>query len=102
MTQLDLQHLNEGLTGAGHPATSFAASEKGDKRLDREIVYEHLAACGMYGATDDEIQDALGWTGIGKLSRPRRNQLVTAGRVKASGTKRLSRMGNRATVWVTT
>lgn len=52
----------------------------------------------VLGATDDEIVLDLGIPA--NSMRPRRHELVLAGKVKASENQRLSFAGHEATVWV--
>jgi DNA-directed RNA polymerase specialized sigma24 family protein len=63
----------------------------------REEVRKHLVACGEHGATDEEIQNALGMNP--STQRPRRIELVQRGIVEDSGTTRKTTSGRSATVW---
>lgn len=83
-----------------HSATSRAAALASGSRADadRVKVFQHLNGCGPAGATDDEMQVALEMNG--STQRPRRIELVASGVVKDSGTKRPTRTGHAATVWV--
>lgn len=52
------------------------------------------------GATDEELMDG---TGIAPNTlRPRRRELQVMGRVKDSGTKRPTKSGRKAVVWIAT
>ena len=62
----------------------------------REEVYCYIRGCGLSGATDDEIQAALGLDG--NTERPRRWELFKADRIEASGS-RANRRGRRCIVW---
>lgn len=64
----------------------------------RERVYDWLA--GQNGATDEEMQEALGMNP--STQRPRRVELVEQGRVKDSGMRHKTRSGRNAVVWVVT
>ena len=61
-------------------------------------VLEEIRAWKDYGATDQELQDALNMDP--STERPRRVDLVKRGLVKDSGSTRLTRSGRKATVWV--
>jgi hypothetical protein len=62
----------------------------------RERVYTLLGSLGPYGATDEEILDALG--GNPNTLRPRRIELAKTGRIVPAGTRR-TRSGALAVVW---
>ena len=82
-----------------HSETSKAAAESIKEvagRLRRK-VYEYLRSKGEVGATDHEVQAALGM--LGSTQRTRRNELQKQGRVEDSGTTRLTPSRCRATVW---
>ena len=64
----------------------------------RAAVLSYIRGCTTAGATDFEIQIALGLDG--NTERPRRGELVTVGRIKDSGRKRRTPLGGQATVWV--
>ncbi len=64
----------------------------------REQVFRVIQAAGENGLTDEEGQDLLALGG--STFRPRRGELVEAGRVKDSGKRRPVRSGNAAVVWV--
>jgi hypothetical protein len=64
----------------------------------RGQVYAFLVQRGPSGATDEEIQRALGMTG--NTQRPRRQELETQGLVVDSGVKRPTAAGRDAVVWV--
>lgn len=81
-------------------ATSEAAAEaiKPKAGSQRARVYAFILGRGEYGATDEEIQAALG---ISESSvRPRRGELREAGLIHDSGRTRPTRSGGQATVWV--
>lgn len=63
----------------------------------RRAVLEYLRSRGPTGATDDEMQTALGMHAHTQC--PRRIELVSAGLVVKSGEKRPTRSGRAATVW---
>lgn len=60
-------------------------------------VLKYLGRCGERGATDEEIQLALGMKG--NTERPRRRELEKAGAIRSSGTRK-TRSGRSAAVWV--
>ena len=62
------------------------------------LVYNFLKQCGTAGATDQEIQDALGL--VSNTQIPRRWTLMNRGDVVNSGAKRKTRSNRGATVWV--
>jgi len=62
----------------------------------RMAVLGVIAATG--GATDEEIQAALGLAG--NTQRPRRVELCEAGRVVDSGVRRPTKSGRQAAVWI--
>lgn len=65
----------------------------------RDQVYGYLRACGLDGATDEQIQRATGLSG--DTERPRRIELLKAGRIMDSGRVRATASGQTAVVWVT-
>lgn len=72
----------------------------------RERVYAVIKSCGEYGATDEEIQKALGMEG--NTERPRRRELEIEGRISKIRlgpdiySMRVTESGRYATVWVCT
>lgn len=72
-------------------AKTFAASQQ-------EQVFSFIEQAGERGATDQEIETALGIAG--NSVRPRRRKLVELGRVKESGNLRLTNSNSPAVVWV--
>jgi hypothetical protein len=82
------------------PTSKQAAREIAPKASTlREDVLRFVQAQGARGATDEEVQAALGMAG--STERPRRVELLEAGQVKASGVRRTS-SGRRAVVWIAT
>jgi hypothetical protein len=83
-----------------HSVTSREAAEsiKPDASELRRRVLAYLRGRGEDGATDEEMQDALGMGG--STERPRRVELVEMGSVVDSGRKRKTRSGRNAVVWV--
>jgi len=63
----------------------------------REIVLEFIRRRNGRGATDDEIEKALGLRH--QTVSARRRELVLDGKVSASGEERKTRSGRLATVW---
>lgn len=84
-----------GIVGATHPDTSHAAAVQVMPRTgtQRRRVLDYIAACGDHGATDLELQHALGLGG--NSERPRRVELVTAELIADSGRRRRGHI-----VWV--
>lgn len=87
--------------GRDHPATAKAAASAALPRSgsDRRRVLDLLAAVGALGATDDELEVALGLPH--QTASARRNGLVADGWVVDSGEKRNTRGGHPAVVWIT-
>lgn len=86
-----------------HPAADiFPMDEDSLSELADDIRRERVAAFlrdrGSHGATDDEMQVALSMDP--STQRPRRIELVRAGRAIESGGHRLTRAGLDAVVWV--
>ncbi|MCP4677693.1 MAG: hypothetical protein GY854_19690 [Deltaproteobacteria bacterium] len=75
---------------------AVAVASKASKQ--RAQVYAHILSKGNNGATDEEIGTALDLGG--NSVRPRRRELVIAGRVVDSGHRRKTTTGRDATVWV--
>lgn len=95
-----LEFFGKGPPAQRHSPTSVAAADAVAGlagRLRREL-YEHLAAQGERGATDEELSLALGMSG--NTARPRRVELWRAGLVEDSGKVRKTRSGRNATVWI--
>lgn len=82
------------------PGTSDVAADCIASRVVtmRAAVLSMLRERGEHGATDQEMQDALGLPSNTQI--PRRWELVKAGGVVASGQKRKTRSNCPATVWV--
>lgn len=82
-----------------HSDTSRDAADaiKGVSGRLRREVYEWLAGRGVDGGTDEEIQAALNMPS--STQRPRRVELVRAGRVVDSGRQRPTKSGRKAVVW---
>ncbi len=64
----------------------------------RAKVYRMIARANRLGATDDEIEVALGLRH--QTASARRRELVLAGHVTDSGQRRATRSGRMAVVWV--
>ena len=82
------------------PETSRIAAAKVTSHTgtQRARVLAMLRERGTSGATDQEIQEALGLPTNSET--PRRGELVKAGLVVASGRRRMTRSNCPATVWV--
>jgi hypothetical protein len=85
-----------------HSETSKDAARKIERprRILRERVLWYIDIRADLGATDEEIQDALGMNP--STERPRRIELVEAGLVRDSGETRRTKAGRRAAIWVAT
>ena len=105
MTQLTLYDGNP--PHAAGSATSEAAGESVDRVSMGRRVYALIAVRSIavevnglpYGATDDEIEQALNMRH--QTVSARRRELVLLGKVVDSGRTRATRSGRQATVWVT-
>jgi hypothetical protein len=82
-----------------HSVTSRAAAAKIEPRRGtlQTIVYLYIKSCSS-GATDEEGMEATGI--VASTYRPRRVELVEAGRIVDSGRTRKTRSGREAVVWV--
>jgi hypothetical protein len=85
-----------------HSPTSVDAAEQIEPRAAtlRRHVFMLLSMKGMYGATDEEMQNDLNMNG--STQRPRRVELLQAGLIRDSGRTRRTRSGRAAVVWVVT
>lgn len=79
-------------------AAAKASQTRGKKSADHRRIVDYLAA-GPDGATDEEIADGLAMNP--STVKPRRGELVEAGRVVAAG-ERKTKSGRRAVVWKAT
>ena len=79
--------------------TSQLAAEKALPKSGskRRAVYDFIISRGFYGATDDEIQEALGMEG--NTVRPTRGGLVEDGFIEDRGITRKNKHGNQCIVW---
>lgn len=82
----------------GSVTSAQAADSLGPATLNamQRRVYEFLLTCGAFGATDEEMQLALGMNP--STQRPRRIELVRRGLVVEDGTRRTA-SGRNASVW---
>lgn len=82
-----------------HSATSKAAASamRPNAATLREKVFALIRYSGAYGKTDLEIQQGLDMEG--STERPRRIELMRAGRIRQDGT-RPTPSGRKAAVWV--
>lgn len=85
-----------------HSATSQAAGDsvRESAGASRARVRGFLLTCGWRGATDEEMQLALGMNP--STQRPRRIELVKAGHAIDTGRKRPTGSGRQAVVWMAT
>lgn len=75
-----------------------AASQIGKAAVDEARVLDLIRTCGNFGATDDEIEQALHL--LHQTASARRRGLVLKDLVEDSGRTRLTRTGRHATVWI--
>lgn len=82
-----------------HSETSLAAAKQIEPHLGRLqiVVLDFLRQRGAYGATDEEMQEALALNP--STQRPRRIELVAKGLVIDLGPKRKTRSGRLASIW---
>ena len=82
-----------------HSATSLAAARQIEPHLGRlqAMVLEYVKAQGSRGATDLEMQEALGLDG--STLRPRRRELQKAGAIYRTIETRPTKSGMQASVW---
>jgi hypothetical protein len=82
----------------GSVTSAQAADSLGPATLNalQSKVLRFLETCGAFGATDEEMQLALGMNP--STQRPRRNELARRGLVVEAGTRRTA-SGRMATVW---
>ncbi len=82
-----------------HSATSreAARSMEHDARTLRQQVLDYIRDQGIYGATDEEVQDALGMNP--STQRPMRVELMKMGRIAINGTRK-TKSGRLASVWI--
>jgi len=80
--------------------TSEAAAEakRPTAASDEGLVLDFITSRGSTGATDDELEVALGM--LHQNASARRCSLVGKGLVRNSGARRPTRSGKRATVWM--
>jgi hypothetical protein len=80
--------------------TSIEAEENSEhiRESASNRIYAFLKEQGTHGATDQELEDALGIPG--NTERPSRLGLVKGGHVKATKRWRYTRAHFRAIVWV--
>ena len=79
--------------------TSLAAAEKVFPKTGslKRKVYEHFLSCGEFGATDQEIENALNISG--NTVRPTRQSLQKDGYILDTGFTRSNANGNQCIVW---
>ena len=91
----------ERLKFQAHSLTSLEAAhrarEEGTANRGRELVWAALSAAGSAGMTDEEIETITRLKG--SSARPRRLELLEAGRIIASGTRK-TKSGRNAVVWM--
>lgn len=83
------------------PDTSKAAAaslNKFKREIDKERILQFIQAQGSEGATDQEIEI---FTKIkGDTLRPRRGELMKAGKITKAPFKRETKSGRQAAVWI--
>ena len=96
--QMTLDLVRKRAPAQRHSPTSCEAAEAIEKPAEslRGRVWGYLAGCPL-GATDEEMQRGLGMNP--STQRPRRIELVDAGKVRDSGHTRPTSSGRKATVW---
>jgi hypothetical protein len=82
----------------GETSRAAAAAIRPDAGRLRQLVLQAIVERGTIGATDEEIQNALGLPG--NTQRPRRRELEQVGLIRDSGQRRPTSSGRRAIVWV--
>ena len=86
----------------GSPETAFEAAEhvadaaKSRERLARVLIRNR----GSYGATADEVAQALGWIPH-YAARPRLSGMKALGEIVDSGVRRTGLSGRRQAAWIT-
>lgn len=98
MTQLSLLDLNPPAVTTSPTSCAAARAIKPAARTIGAAVLRFLVARGLQGATDEEVQLALGIRV--QTQTPRRGELCKAGLVRDSGLRRPTTSGRMATVWV--
>jgi hypothetical protein len=83
-----------------HSPTSIEAAHHAEPKSAslRAVVLAYIRQQGRDGATDEQIQNAIGMNP--STQRPRRVELVEGGLVVNSGQTRKTQSGRNATVWV--
>lgn len=74
-----------------------ARAKEPTEKTDEARVLAYIRQCGAAGATDDEIEVALGMRH--QNASARRRALVLRGLVSASAARRRTRSGRKAIVW---
>ncbi len=84
----------------GSDTSRAAAESMVENRLNelQRHVLAFLRSRGARGASDEEMQEALGMAA--STQRPRRVELMRKGLVVASGTTSMTRSGRQAEVWL--
>lgn len=82
-----------------HSGTSVTAAQDIEPKAGtlRRMVLDHLRWQGGHGATDEEIQIHLDMDA--NTERPRRIELVRAGKAYDCGVRRKTNSGKQAVVW---
>tara|TARA_R110000824_G_scaffold163509_1_gene339262 strand:- start:619 stop:1020 length:402 start_codon:yes stop_codon:yes gene_type:complete len=103
-----IQQIEKSLAGSDDSApyipgsdTSKDAAAEIAPHLGRlqALVFDYIESRGGVGATDEEVQDALGISS--STQRPRRVELIGKGLIKRAASKRKTKSGRDAQVWVT-
>lgn len=102
-TLLAFDHIGAHVPPPAQPVdTSLAAAERiapAQGTLQRRVL-DYIAGQGERGATDEEVQNALGMNP--STQRPRRVELADAGYIVDSGATRPTASGRQAVVWMAT
>lgn len=83
-----------------HSETSKEAAEAIEPKVSalQGMVLKYIQSKGLLGATDQEVQTALGMTG--NTQRPRRRELEIMRLIVDTKITRKSASGRNATVWI--
>jgi len=102
MRQLTIDDIEQPHTivrAHAHKTEADAAQKAlGASGSQRRRVYDYIVYMGIYGATDEELQEALSLRV--QSETPRRNELERAGFITNSGRTRPTSSGSQAIVWI--
>jgi hypothetical protein len=98
LSLLDRIDITESRHGGNAESTEAFESIKHYNSKVRELVRSHIQACGLDGATVDEIEIALGMSH--QTASARATELKATGQIFDSGFRRETRSGRNAAVLV--